>query len=726
MTNIRRALEAAAGTGGGGEADPESTDFDGQTNYLERTTQFSNVSDSNTFTLSFWIWPSPMWATATDGGLNQAFYWEGTATTTTRNQYKYLASSTVSGKVLIGLQDTGGNWFALYIQVPTSTWTHVLLSVNLSSSSTRYVYLNDIDVSTNTDIVDWDTYSDINIDFTCAYSRFGKLHSAQQWFQGRLSNFFLDMTYRDLSSSVNRRHFIDADGFPADPSGLSPPIYFPMTDATTVGTNSGTGGNMTEYGTFAQSVRGPNQVNCISSDLAAGDSVLDANWDSAGSSVVTGSFICSANARTGETQFIHQPSGGYWDCKIDTSGTRLNLNFLKNSSPYTAAQMVIPVSNLATYHVAFSFNTGSEAASKVFINGVDVTATATSTTFNSGTIYFSGWPKFQVSNTGNVGTIGEVWFEKVYRDLASDNIFWDSDNNRPYTVAQVMENNSITPLQAMPMYPPDPAQNDGSEVDVPTIYSLPWRGALSMSEYQGRTIYNDTSTSRPIQRYGSALSGVSDGKTWSMAFSGIKNASASNFVFAIGPQYSERVSIMVSGSSIQVKGRDSSGTSVLYLEHNMTFVSTDTQWYNFLICVDTADSSNCKLYVNGIVKAWTVTTIVNSNINLSNSTGTTLYAQIESSTLSQAPWRGSVGNLFWTTEYIDFGVEANRRKFYSPLQLPVDCGSDGTTPTGTAPAVYMRNDINAYGTNAGTGGNFDTDGSSDIIEGRLIGYNPLT
>ena len=50
MTNIRRALEAAAGVSTG-EATPQATDFDGQTTYLERTTQFSNVSDSNTFTI---------------------------------------------------------------------------------------------------------------------------------------------------------------------------------------------------------------------------------------------------------------------------------------------------------------------------------------------------------------------------------------------------------------------------------------------------------------------------------------------------------------------------------------------------------------------------------------------------------------------------------------------------------------------------------------------------
>ena len=725
MTNIRRALEAAAGVSTG-EATPQATDFDGQTTYLERTTQFSNVSDSNTFTLSFWIWPSPMWATATDGGLYQAIHTQGTTSTAMRNNIRYLASSTVSGKVGVAFQDTGSNYFALDIQVPTSTWTNVLVSVNLSSSSTRYVYLNDIDVSTDTDIVTWDTYSNITIDFTLPYSRFGLLHSDQQWFQGRLSNFFLDMTYRDLSSSVNRRHFIDADGFPANPSSLSPPIYFPMTDYSTVGTNSGTGGNMTEYGNFAQSVRGPNQVNCMASDLAAADKMLDASWDATASSVVTASFIYSANARTAETQIIHQPSGGYWDVKQEGSGTTLSLSF---GSGAGQATIKVPASNLATYHVALSFNTGSEAASTAWINGVNVTSTATSTTFIGGNINFSGWPKFEMSNNNSVLTVGEVWLEKVYRYLASDNIFWDSDNNRPFTVAQVMENESITPLNALPVYAPNPGQNDGSEINVPTISSLPWRGALSMSEYQGRTIYNQTtdSTKRPIQRYGSALTGVSDGKTWSMAFSCNQDLSSSDkFVLAIGPQYGERLEVTISSTQLAVFGRNSSGGNVLHLEYNATFPVNGTKWYNFLICVDTASSSNCKLYVNGIVQSWTVNTITNADMNLSNATGTCLGGQIESNVLSSAPFKGHYGNVFWTTEYINFGVEANRRKFYSPLQLPVDCGSDGTTPTGTAPAIYMRNDINAYGTNAGTGGDFDTNGANDIIEGRLIGYYPLT
>ena len=38
----------------------------------------------------------------------------------------------------------------------------------------------------------------------------------------------------------------------------------------------------------------------------------------------------------------------------------------------------------------------------------------------------------------------------------------------------------------------------------------------------------------------------------------------------------------------------------------------------------------------------------------------------------------------------------------------------------------MRNDINAYGTNAGTGGDFTTPGSGNVKEGILIGYYPIT
>jgi|10_taG_2_1085330.scaffolds.fasta_scaffold08145_3 hypothetical protein len=726
MTSIRRELQAAAGVSTG-EADPEATDFDGQTNYLERTSELSNVSDAKTFTLSFFIYPSPMWHTTTDGGANQSFFWCGTATTTSRSFMRYDTSSSVSGNMKFYLrQSSGTDALVLTINVPVATWTNVLVSVDLANASNRYVYLNDVDVSTNTDIVDWDTYTDANIDWTVDYTRFGKMHSTQQWFQGRLSHFFLDMTYRDLSSSVNRRHFIDADGFPADPSSLSPPLYMAFTDASAAATNSGTGGNYTAYGTFNESARGPNQYNCVASDWGtSGDYANTTSFSTSTTTVVTGSFIYSAAGSTGESYLMHNPNGGNWVLGQMGSGTTLSLNFEGGGQVY----YVIPLGRFGIYHVAYCFDSASSGNCKVFVNGTDLTSTATTSTVSGGNI--GGFDdtygaRLEISNDGSFAIFGEGWIEKTYRALATDNIFWDSDNSRPKPVAQVIEDAGVTPLGGYPVYAPNPGKNLGSSGGNLTEYSLPWRGSVSMSEYIGRTINNTSgATTVPIMRYSSALTGVSDGKTWSMAFSFFPEVDESGkTILAIGPNDYQRVWVSVSKSkAVEIETQNSSDTKIGDAEASVS-VDLD-EWHNVLICWDQASSSNCKIYLDGISQTVTVSTLTDENINMSTTGGCSLGGFIESSTADGNNFKGHYGNIFWTTEYIDFGTEANRLKFYSALQMPVDCGSDGTTPTGTAPAIYMRNGVNAYGTNAGTGGNFTTPGSGTVVEGLAIGSVPV-
>lgn len=56
--------------------------------------------------------------------------------------------------------------------------------------------------------------------------------------------------------------------------------------------------------------------------------------------------------------------------------------------------------------------------------------------------------------------------------------------------------------------------------------------------------------------------------------------------------------------------------------------------------------------------------------------------------------------------YIDFTVMANRRKFITAANKPVNLGSDGSTPTGTAPAIYFTGNASSFGSNAGPGGSF--------------------
>jgi hypothetical protein len=57
-------------------------------------------------------------------------------------------------------------------------------------------------------------------------------------------------------------------------------------------------------------------------------------------------------------------------------------------------------------------------------------------------------------------------------------------------------------------------------------------------------------------------------------------------------------------------------------------------------------------------------------------------------------------------QFVDFSVEANRRKFSSVGGVAVGLGSDGSLPTGVAPAVYFSGDATAFPVNKGTGGAF--------------------
>lgn len=74
---------------------------------------------------------------------------------------------------------------------------------------------------------------------------------------------------------------------------------------------------------------------------------------------------------------------------------------------------------------------------------------------------------------------------------------------------------------------------------------------------------------------------------------------------------------------------------------------------------------------------------------------------------------------FWiTNEFIDFSSSANREKFRSSSGYPVDLGSDGSTPTGTAPGIYLRlgpsDLIAAWATNRSGRGDFTNNGSPTI------------
>lgn len=67
---------------------------------------------------------------------------------------------------------------------------------------------------------------------------------------------------------------------------------------------------------------------------------------------------------------------------------------------------------------------------------------------------------------------------------------------------------------------------------------------------------------------------------------------------------------------------------------------------------------------------------------------------------------------FWfNTEYLDISVQSNREKFRTSGGKPENLGSDGSTPTGNQPLIYLRNEYSTFQTNLGSGGGFTENGS---------------
>ena len=68
-------------------------------------------------------------------------------------------------------------------------------------------------------------------------------------------------------------------------------------------------------------------------------------------------------------------------------------------------------------------------------------------------------------------------------------------------------------------------------------------------------------------------------------------------------------------------------------------------------------------------------------------------------------------------QYLDISVVGNRRKFIDASGAPVGLGSDGSTPTGTAPLIYMTGTPSEFVTNLGTGGNYSVQNGALIDVG---------
>lgn len=148
---------------------------------------------------------------------------------------------------------------------------------------------------------------------------------------------------------------------------------------------------------------------------------------------------------------------------------------------------------------------------------------------------------------------------------------------------------------------------------------------------------------------------------------------------------------------------------VLDMQTNSTFASSGT-WRHILASWDLA-AGVTHLYIDD---ASDKTTNTATDSNIIYNTGRWTVGEDDS--VNSFKWNGDIAELYFAPgQYLDFSVASNRRKFRTSGGKPVDLGSTGSTPTGSAPLIYLHlNDGEAvanFATNDAGNGNFSITGT---------------
>ena len=678
---------------------PQGVDFDGTYDYLSRSTDLTGNADSKTFTFSAWVYPS----------YSSASYMYGAYTL----NYPTTIAVDTSGALYMNGANTASSALALNFKstnfaVPKNSFSHILISIDMNNTSNRKVYINDIDITSS---ITWTTYSNEVIDFTHLKHRVGVYaYDDSAKIKGRLSNIFLDYTYRDLSIEANRRLFIDANGKPADGwKALSPIIGMPMVDAATAHINTyGTGGNFTPNGTYATSNRGANQDNCVASYF---DGVADYLSRTSLTGIADGkqfTFNCEFNTyeSTISKTIIAFCSG---------AATRFTILYTSNGTLRITAQnpaggTILYISSAAgeivsnkTYSLQISVDLSNSLNRGVFLNGVALAVTWT--TYINDTINFAmvTTPNYYIAQDASTttyykGNIGELYFNTTYIGIATSNPFWDSVENKPISVRKVIANTGVTPLIAMPLDASNAGKNYGSGGDF-TANSAPYVGARGASETWQRTGKFDGLTTYLSS---SGLTGITDTKTITLVGHVYKTAST---LYHLVGSTNSNVSISINASNqLVITAKNTAGTTIL--SATVTTAIANITWTSILLSIDLSNTSNRSVYLNGVSASVTWTTYTNDTIDFTNASWV-----VGADVAFGNKFAGSM-SLMMDNTYIDFTSEVNRLKYIDGLSYPLSINEQVTKGIITKPALYLTfEDTSNLGLNSGYGGNLTVNGT---------------
>lgn len=199
--------------------------------YFSNSITRTSITQNKTVTVSFW------WRPVTAASFTVMF---GSMNAVNNGQNALFLSQTASGQFRFYTYGNGN------VQVDASTtnavysnntWTHVVLSYDSASTSTRYCYVNGVSTAMTYSTYRTDLNSGLYDIGTIGIGARNNYNTFDFQSNGNMSQLWIDNSYTDLSVTANRQRFYNsgwvAMGTDGTGSGLSRPLIYHNGDTST-------------------------------------------------------------------------------------------------------------------------------------------------------------------------------------------------------------------------------------------------------------------------------------------------------------------------------------------------------------------------------------------------------------------------------------------------------------------------------------------------------------
>lgn len=163
--------------------------------------------------------------------------------------------------------------------------------------------------------------------------------------------------------------------------------------------------------------------------------------------------------------------------------------------------------------------------------------------------------------------------------------------------------------------------------------------------------------------------------------------------------------------TFQIRGRGSDNNYKLRAAYSDSSLITVNTWHHLACSFDLTSTSKRHIYWDGVDRTsdFSFNDYTNANFDFTRNEMTVGHS-VTTSQISTDGFDGEIGDYYFDTNYLD--LSTNISKFIDGSGNPVDLGSDGSTPSGSQPEVYLSGDTSTWGVNNfGSLGDFTTVGT---------------